>query len=158
MSSDSLYGIRATRASPPGHARDDEERRRVYGSAALAQFDELITAASVVGSALRPLPLFYALSQAGLLASGPVVGLYAGRRVIASTRRPYGSATDAQGSPCKRRQVTQYGQGASSRARRRDSRKASGAQARGTRATRAEAQASAMNANRRGPGPLEEPA
>jgi hypothetical protein len=64
MSSDSLYGIRATRASPPGHARDDEERRRVYG-AALAQFDELIAAASMVGPASRPLPLFYALSQAG---------------------------------------------------------------------------------------------
>jgi len=62
--SDSLYGIRATRASPPGFARDDNERRRVYG-AALAQFDELIAASAAVGPASRPLPLFYALSQAG---------------------------------------------------------------------------------------------
>lgn len=64
ISTDALYGIRATRASPPGYARDDDGRRRVY-SAALAQFDELISAASTVGPAARPLPLFYALSQAG---------------------------------------------------------------------------------------------
>ncbi|MGO9959020.1 MAG: YaaC family protein [Solirubrobacteraceae bacterium] len=64
MSSDSLYGIRATRASPPRYALDDDERRRVYG-AALAQFDELITAATAVGPVSRPLPLFYALSQGG---------------------------------------------------------------------------------------------
>jgi hypothetical protein len=64
MDSDSLYRIRATRACPPGHAYDDGERRQVY-SAALAQFDELISAASAVGPASRPLPLFYALSQAG---------------------------------------------------------------------------------------------
>jgi hypothetical protein len=76
MSSDSLYGIRATRASPPGHARDDEERRRVYG-AALAQFDELIGAASLVGPASRPLPLFYALSQAGrAVAAGHAEGAW----------------------------------------------------------------------------------
>jgi hypothetical protein len=36
----------------------------VYG-AALAQFDELITASAAVSPASRPLPLFYALSQAG---------------------------------------------------------------------------------------------
>lgn len=60
--SDSLYGIRASVA--PGFARDDDERRRVYG-AALAQFDELIAASAAVGPASRPLPLFYDLSQAG---------------------------------------------------------------------------------------------
>lgn len=64
MSSDSLYGIRATRASPPGHAHADGERRQVYG-AALAQFDELISATAAAGPSSRPLPLFYALSQAG---------------------------------------------------------------------------------------------
>jgi hypothetical protein len=64
MSSDSLYGIRATRALPPGYACDDQERRAVYGSS-LAQFDELLAAAAAVGPASRPLPLFYALSQAG---------------------------------------------------------------------------------------------
>ena len=64
MPTDGLYGIRATRASPPGYARDDRARRAVYGSA-LAQFDELIAAATAVGPASRPLPLFYALSQAG---------------------------------------------------------------------------------------------
>lgn len=60
----SLYGIRASRSSPPRRASDDSERRRVYG-AALAQFDELMAAAHAVGPASRPLPLFYALSQAG---------------------------------------------------------------------------------------------
>src|SRR5947209_1161798 len=64
MLGDSLYGIRATRAAPPGHAGADNQRRSVYGSA-LAQFDELIGAASDVGAGSRPLPLFYALSQAG---------------------------------------------------------------------------------------------
>jgi len=64
VSSDSLFQIRATRASPPGYASADRQRRQVY-SAALAQFDELIEAAAAVGPASRPLPLFYALSQAG---------------------------------------------------------------------------------------------
>jgi hypothetical protein len=64
MASDGLYGIRATRAVPPGYALDDQERKAVYGSA-LAQFDELIAAAASVDPASRPLPLFYALSQAG---------------------------------------------------------------------------------------------
>lgn len=65
MSSESLFGIRASRASPPpGFAADDDERHLVYG-AALAQFDELIAAATAAGPASRPLPLFYTLSQAG---------------------------------------------------------------------------------------------
>ena len=62
--SESIYGLRASRASPPDRAGKDDERRRVYG-AALAQFDELIEASASVGPASRPLPLFYALSQAG---------------------------------------------------------------------------------------------
>lgn len=40
------------------------ERHSTYG-AALAQFDELMAAARSSGPASRPLPLFYALSQAG---------------------------------------------------------------------------------------------
>jgi hypothetical protein len=52
--------IRALRASRSGNP----ERRGVF-SAALGQFDELLTAASSVGPASRPLPLYYALNQAG---------------------------------------------------------------------------------------------
>lgn len=57
------FQIRATRARPPGRG-GDEARRATYG-AALAQFDELMTAAAANSAAARPLPLFYALSQAG---------------------------------------------------------------------------------------------
>ena len=56
--------VRSTRAEPPGLAADDPARRALFG-AALQQFDELLTAAEVTGYASRPLPLFYALSQAG---------------------------------------------------------------------------------------------
>jgi hypothetical protein len=59
-----LNVIRATRADPPGRASSEPERRATYG-AALQQFDELLSAAGVAGHASRPLPLFYALSQAG---------------------------------------------------------------------------------------------
>jgi hypothetical protein len=59
-----ILRIRATRASPFGLARDDPDRRAVYG-AALGQFQELMTAANDSSAASRPLPLFYALSQAG---------------------------------------------------------------------------------------------
>ena len=59
-----LNVIRATRAEPPGRASSEPERRATYG-AALQQFDELLSAAAVAGHASRPLPLFYALSQAG---------------------------------------------------------------------------------------------
>jgi hypothetical protein len=45
-------------------ASEDPARRLLYG-AALQQFDELLTAAETTGYASRPLPLFYALSQAG---------------------------------------------------------------------------------------------
>jgi len=55
--------IRATRADPPGKAGKGS-RRALYG-AALQQFDELIEASRTAGHASRPLPLFYALSQAG---------------------------------------------------------------------------------------------
>jgi hypothetical protein len=56
--------IRALRATPVGRASHDPARRQVF-SAALGQFDELLTAAASVGPASRPLPLYYALNQAG---------------------------------------------------------------------------------------------
>jgi hypothetical protein len=59
-----LRNLRATRASPPGRAAGDDHRRALYG-AALEQFEQLLHAAEVVSPAARPLPLFYALSQAG---------------------------------------------------------------------------------------------
>ena len=55
--------IRALRATFKA-SRDDERRRQVF-IGALGQFDELITAAASVGPASRPLPLYYALNQAG---------------------------------------------------------------------------------------------
>lgn len=55
--------IRSTRADPPSLAGSNAERRAIYG-AALEQFQQLRTAASVVTAAARPLPMFYALSQA----------------------------------------------------------------------------------------------
>jgi hypothetical protein len=59
-----LNVVRFTRADPPGRAASEPERRAAYG-ASLQQFDELLGAAAVAGHASRPLPLFYALSQAG---------------------------------------------------------------------------------------------
>jgi hypothetical protein len=56
--------LRATRANPPGKAADDDYRRALYG-ASLEQFEQLLKAAESVDAAARPLPLFYALSQAG---------------------------------------------------------------------------------------------
>ena len=56
--------LRATRANPPGLAATDEDRKETYG-AALQQFDELLLAASTVSPISRPLPLYYAVLQAG---------------------------------------------------------------------------------------------
>ena len=64
VSSWGLNVIRASRSDPPGRAASDRTRRQTYG-AALQQFDELLAAATTAGHASRPLPLFYALSQAG---------------------------------------------------------------------------------------------
>jgi hypothetical protein len=61
---DDRFRIRALRAMPPRRAADDEERRRVFADA-LGQFDELLDAPVTAGPASRPLPLYYALSQAG---------------------------------------------------------------------------------------------
>jgi len=68
--------LRATRHAPPGAATNDDLRRRAYVSA-LEQAEQLFHAASVVGPAARPLPLFYGLSQAGraiAAASGRLAG------------------------------------------------------------------------------------
>ncbi len=56
--------IRLLRANPPGLAAGDDERTDVFVSA-LEQAEQLMQAASDIGPAARPLPLFYALSQAG---------------------------------------------------------------------------------------------
>ncbi len=56
--------LRMTRSRPPGRAGSDPSRAALY-RAALQQFEELCRAAEVSGPASRPLPLFYALSQAG---------------------------------------------------------------------------------------------
>jgi len=56
--------LRATRATPPGLASGDDDRRAIYG-AALQQFDDLFAAARAIGPVSRPLPLYYAVHQAG---------------------------------------------------------------------------------------------
>lgn len=56
--------LRGLRASPPGLAASDPERREVF-SAALQQSEELGRAAADVGHAARPILAFYALSQGG---------------------------------------------------------------------------------------------
>lgn len=56
--------LRATRSAPPGQATASAGRRRTY-AAAMTQFEELTHAATVVSAASRPLPLYYALNQAG---------------------------------------------------------------------------------------------
>ena len=61
---DDRFRIRGLRSRPPGWASKDADRRHVF-SASLGQFDELLTAAAAVGPASRPLPLYYALNQAG---------------------------------------------------------------------------------------------
>jgi hypothetical protein len=52
------------RARPPQKVADDPRRTAVF-VAALEQSEQLMRAAECVGTAARPLPLFYALSQAG---------------------------------------------------------------------------------------------
>src|SRR5260370_5599949 len=58
------YWLRASLPGPPGQANGDKQRGTIY-RAALPQFEELLQAAAATGYAARPLPLFYALSQAG---------------------------------------------------------------------------------------------
>lgn len=56
--------LRALRHDPPGLAAARGPRKRTF-DAALEQAEQLFAAASVVGAAVRPLLLFYGLSQAG---------------------------------------------------------------------------------------------
>jgi hypothetical protein len=56
--------LRASRAKPPHKAGESTLRRSLYG-ASLEQFEQLLRAAEAVGPAAQPLPIFYALSQAG---------------------------------------------------------------------------------------------
>lgn len=56
--------LRGSRAKPPNQAAGEPLRREIYG-ASLEQFEQLLIAADAVSAAARPLPLFYALSQAG---------------------------------------------------------------------------------------------
>jgi hypothetical protein len=56
--------LRELRARRPYQAKGESDRARVFG-AALHQFEELMRAAGSVDHAARPLPLFYAASQAG---------------------------------------------------------------------------------------------
>lgn len=56
--------IRLSRHGPVGAAAKDPEAAGIF-RAALDQFEELMNAAETTGPAARPLPLFYALSQAG---------------------------------------------------------------------------------------------
>jgi hypothetical protein len=59
------YRLRLARTGIRVRTDEDEELRRNTFWAALQQFEELLDAAGTVGPASRPLPLFYALSQAG---------------------------------------------------------------------------------------------
>jgi hypothetical protein len=63
IDAETFFFIRRTRADPPGSA-SEPERRGTYAMA-LEQFEELLGAAENASPAVRPLPLFYAVSQAG---------------------------------------------------------------------------------------------
>ena len=64
MKSTIWYCLRMSRWKPPGLASDDQRRADLY-RAAMHQFEELMDAAASIGPAGSPLPLFYAVSQAG---------------------------------------------------------------------------------------------
>jgi hypothetical protein len=55
--------LRMSRWKPPGLA-EDGQRATLY-RAAMQQFEDLMVAASSTGPAASPLPLYYALNQAG---------------------------------------------------------------------------------------------
>lgn len=112
MSSEGLFGIgdgsadlaaiRALRADPPGCATDG--RRRKTFNAALEQFEQLHSAARGEGVASAPIPLFYALAQAG-------------RAILAAHApkpwevRGHGLSVHAQGSDIGATAITPNGEG-----------------------------------------------
>jgi hypothetical protein len=61
---ESWGALRGLRASPPGRAADDLERRETF-SAALEQAEQFMRAAAEAGYATKAVQLFYVLSQAG---------------------------------------------------------------------------------------------
>ena len=56
--------LRMSRSRPPGLGENDDRRGDLY-RASLQQFEELLNAAASIGPAASPLPLYYALNQAG---------------------------------------------------------------------------------------------
>jgi hypothetical protein len=61
------FALRERRASLAGHSKvGDSAARRQTFAAAMAQFEEQMTAAKVVSPATRPLNLYYGLAQAGM--------------------------------------------------------------------------------------------
>ncbi|MGW5609540.1 YaaC family protein [Streptomyces sp. NPDC003753] len=65
--------LRASRWSPPGRA-DSGSRRKTY-AAALEQAEQTFQAAATVGTATRPMQVFYGLSQAGRAIAAAAVTL-----------------------------------------------------------------------------------
>ncbi|MFJ6862450.1 YaaC family protein [Streptomyces werraensis] len=88
--------LRASRWSPPGRA-DSGSRRNAY-AAALEQAEQTFQAAAAVGTATRPIQVFYGLSQAGRAIAAAAVVLK-GKR--SGTSHPTGSRPP--GSTCPSR-------------------------------------------------------
>lgn len=66
--------LRASRWSPPGKANGRGSRRKTY-AAALEQAEQTFQAAALVGTATRPMQVFYGLSQAGRAIAAAAVAL-----------------------------------------------------------------------------------
>lgn len=78
--------LQALRAEPTGLAARDNDRRRTF-RAALRQAEEFAEAADVVSYAVKPIQLFYALSQAG--------------RALAAARAPHPWMLRGHGLECR---------------------------------------------------------
>src|SRR5215204_3931755 len=76
----------ALRAEPTGLAARDADRKKSF-RAALRQAEELAQAADVVSYAVKPIQLFYALSQAG--------------RALAAARSPHPWVSRSHGLECR---------------------------------------------------------